>query len=151
MSPRRTFRFLLIAFGISAASAMATAQTRDTSIPEAIGDLNAAQLVEVRDMNGRVLLHGTLKTESNKPKEIEREADLADPEGGKGEGELEIEMERKEKKGMTETKDEIELEVKHLPSLTQCEVFIDGLRVGAFVTSKAGKGEFELERKSAGW
>ena len=150
MSSRRIFPCLLVAFGIAVNSAGLTAQTRDTSIPSAIGDLNTAQLVEVRDLSGKVLLNGTLKTESTKASEIEREADLVSPDGGKGEGEVSVEVERKEKNGTVETKDEIELEVKHLPGVTECELFIDGVRVGSFVTSKSGKAEMELERKSAG-
>lgn len=150
MSSGRIFRCLLIAFGISLGSAVVTAQTRDTGIPSSIGDLNSAQLVEVRDRSGKVLLNGTLKTESTKANEIEREADLVSPEGGKGKGEVSVEVERKEKNGTVETKDEIELDVKHLPGVTECELFIDGVRAGSFVTSKSGKGELKLERKSAG-
>ena len=151
MSPKQFLSTLAVAVGIFAGAGTLTAQTRDTSIPTTVGDLNAAQLIEVRDQSGKVLLNGTLKTESSKPKEIERKADLASPSGDKAEGELEIEIERKEKNGGVETKDEIELEVEHLPAMLQCELFIDGRRVASFVTSKSGKAEFELERKSAGW
>ena len=148
MSPKTYPRLLMfaMAFGISVGSVALTAQMRDTSIPQAMGDLNAAQLVEVRDLGGRVLLHGTLKTVSTKANEIEREADLVSPDGGKAEGELEVEMERKDKHGVVETTDEIELEVKHLPGVTECQLFIDGARVASFVTSKSGKAELELER-----
>jgi ribosomal protein S13 len=151
MSFNRLFITLALALGISAGTGTVIAQKGDLTIPAGIGDLNAVQLVEVRDQSGKVLLNGTLKTESSKPKEIEREAELTSPNGDKAEGELEIELERKTKNGTTETKDEIELEVEHLPANLQCELFLDGKRVGSFTTSKKGKAEFELERKSAGW
>ena len=114
------------------------------TLPAVVGDLNDAQLVEVRDQNGQVLLHGTLKTSSNKPKETEREAVLESPTGQKAEGEFEIEIERKD--GVI-TKEEIELSVEHLPAMTQCELFIDGRHVTTLTTSKAGKAELKLERK----
>lgn len=149
MSSKTLVMALACALAISGGSI--AAQTGDKSIPASIGDLNAAQLVEVRDSTGKVLLNGTLKTETTKPKEIARTADLRDPSGGAGEGEVDIELERKDKNGNVETKDEIELEVEHLPSVMQLELYIDGKRVASFVTSKKGKAEFELERKSAGW
>src|SRR5262245_50376885 len=74
-------------------------------LPAEVGDLNDAQLVEVRDQSGQVLINGTLKTSSNKPNETEREADLASPTGQKAEGEFEVEVSRKDS-GVT--KSEIE-------------------------------------------
>ena len=116
------------------------------SLPAVVGDLNDAQLIEVRDQNGQVLLHGTLKTSSNKPKETEREAVLESPTGQKAEGEFEVEIERKD--GVV-IKEEIELSVEHLPAMTQCELFIDGRHVTTLTTSKSGKAELKLKRKSA--
>jgi hypothetical protein len=109
-----------------------------------IGDLGAAQLVEVRDKAGQVLLHGTLTTSENTPKETERNADLASPSGQGAKGEIEIEIERKD--GVV-TKNEIELEAEKLPAMLDCEVFLDGNSIGRFVTSKKGKGEFKLNWK----
>ena len=109
-----------------------------------MGDLSAAQLVEVRDKAGQVLLHGTLSTEENTPKETERKADLASPSGQGAKGEIEIEIERKD--GVV-TKNEIELEAEKLPAMLDCEVFLDGRSIGTFVTSKKGKGKLELEWK----
>ena len=64
----------------------ALAQNRPNVIPASIEDLNAAQLVEVRDKAGTVVLHGTLKTESTKSAKVERSADLEDPSGGQADG-----------------------------------------------------------------
>ena len=66
------------------------------TLPDTIGDLNAIQLVEVVDQGGQVLLHGTMKTSSNTPKEIERKAELMSPTGQKAKGKIEIEIEHKE-------------------------------------------------------
>lgn len=151
MSTRQVLASTAVALGIFAGAGTLTAQTRDTTIPTTIGDLNAAQLIEVRDQSGKVLLNGTLKTEATKRNGIERKAELVSPSGDKAEGDFEVEIERKQKNGSVETRDEIELEVEHLPGVLQCELFIDGKRVTSFVTSRSGKAAFELERKSAGW
>ena len=98
----------------------------------------------MRDQAGQVLLNGTFKTSKNKADETERKADLTSPTGQeKAEGEAEVEIERKN--GVA-TKDELELEVEHLPAMTTCEVFIDGIRAGTFVTTKSGKGKLKLDR-----
>ena len=109
-----------------------------------LGDLSAAQLVEVRERDGQVLLHGTLMTEENTPKETERKADLASPSGQAAKGEIEIEIERKD--GLV-TKNEIEVEVEKLPAMIDCDVLLDGRTIGTFVTNKKGKGKLELEWK----
>lgn len=113
------------------------------ALPTTIGDLNAIQLVEILDPKGEVLLHGTLKTTSTKPNEIERKAELVSPTGQKAEGEVEIEIEHK-KSG---TKSEVEVEVEHLPINTQCELRLDGRAASTFLTTKGGKAKFELKRE----
>ena len=144
MSPRRFI--LSIAVALAIAAPVAGAQSKD-KLPAAVGDLAAAQLLEVRDQNGRVLLNGTFKTSKNEPDEIERKADLTSPTGQKNaKGKAELEVERKDG---APTKDEIELEVDRLPAMTTCEVFLDGARVGSFTTSKSGKGKLKLDRDLA--
>ena len=115
------------------------------TLPAIVGDLNDAQLVEVRDQNGQVLLHGTLKTSKDTPRETERAATLESPNGQKAEGEFETEIERKA--GVV-TMEEVELSAKHLPAMTQCELFIDGRQVTTLTTSKSGKAKVKLQRKS---
>ena len=110
-----------------------------------LGDWNAAQLVEVRDKAGQVLLHGTLATKENSLKETERKADLVSPAGQGAKGEVEIEIKRKD--GVV-TKNEVDLDVENLPAMMDCGVFIDGRSIGTFVTSKKGKGELKLELKT---
>ena len=145
MSARRLITIAATALALSGGATLVHAAHKEKGqVPAVVGDLNDAQLIEVRDQNGQVLLHGTLKTSSNKPKETEREATLESPTGQKAEGELEIEIERKD--GVV-TKEEIELSVEHLPAMTQCELFIDGRHVTTLTTSKSGKAELKLERK----
>ena len=147
MSSARLILSAAMALALSAGATAVVAQSKD-KLPATVGDLTTAQLVEVRDQGGQVLLNGTLKTSSNKAKETERKADLASPTGQqKAEGEAEVEIERKD--GVVK-KDELELEVEHLPAMTTCEVFIDGIRAGSFVTSKSGKGKLKLDRDLAG-
>jgi len=145
----RTDRIAASAFVVAtlvAAGGVTFAQRSHVAPPAWAGDLNAAQLVEVRDRAGNVLLHGALATTKDSPKETEREADLASPSGQAGKGEIEIEIERKN--GLV-TENEIEVEAEKLPALTDCEVFIDGRSIGALVTSKKGKAELKLEWKIA--
>src|SRR5688572_27470180 len=86
--------FALVAFGTGAG--VTTAQQALTAPPAWVGDLANAQLVEVRDKSGQVLLHGTLTTKENTANETEREADLASPSGQAAKGEIEVEVERKD-------------------------------------------------------
>jgi hypothetical protein len=146
MSPRRIILSAAMALVLSAAVTVA-AQDKN-KLPGSIGDLSAAQLIEVRDQTGQVLLNGTFKTSSNKTDETERKAELSSPTGQKkAEGTAEVEIERKN--GVAK-KDELELEVEHLPAMTTCEIFIDGLRAGSLVTSKSGKGKLKLDRDLSG-
>ena len=126
---------------------VASAQRSRPILPRWEGDLITAQFVEVRDRSGQVLLHGALATTKDTPKEIEREADLANPSGQPGKGDVEIGIDRKD--GVVK-ETEIEIEVKDLPAGLDCDVFIDGRAVGSLVTSKKGKGELELEWKTTG-
>jgi hypothetical protein len=141
MTPRQSFARFLVAAAFVAGGATLFAQ-EPRVLPNTIGDLNTAKLVEVVDPKGEVLLHGTFKTSSSTAKETEREAELISPSGQKAKGEVEIEIERKD----STIENEIEVEVEHLPANLQCELRIDGKVAATFLTSKKGKAEFELER-----
>jgi len=127
-----------------AALVLAIAQQPSNTLPASIGDLNSAQLIEVRDQNGSVLLNGTLKTSSNKPKETERTTELSSPTGQKAKGKVEIEIERKDGAA---TEDELEISVERLPAMTNCQLLVDGQLAASFTTSKSGKAKLKLERK----
>jgi hypothetical protein len=134
--------FTLATFGVGGGVTMAQ-QSKDLTVAQ-VGDLNAAQLVEVRDKAGQVLLHGTLATKDNSLKETERKADLVSPAGQGAKGEVEIEITRKD--GAV-SKNKIDLDVENLPAMLECGVFIDGRSVGTFVTSKKGKGDLKVDWK----
>ncbi len=112
-------------------------------IPASVGDLASAQMIEVKDKAGAVVLHGTFKTSENSAKEIERKVELVSPTGQKAKGKVAIEIKRKD--GRVE--DEIVLSLENMPTMTDCEVFVDGKFAGAFVTSKSGNGPVTLKRK----
>ena len=141
MTARQLFGTAAIALALVGGGTVFAQDPR--ALPNTIGDLNAVQLVEVLDQQGTVLLHGTMKTESNTAKETERKADLVSPTGQKAKGEVEIEIERKD----SEVKSEVEVELEYLPINTQCELRLDGRSAATFLTTKKGKAEFELERK----
>jgi hypothetical protein len=145
MSLRTIVSAVFIFAAVTAWPDTLAAQRPGDTLPASVGDLNAAQLVEIKDMNGQVLLHGTLKTSKNEPKETERKAELQSPTGQKAKGKFEVEIERKD--GAI-NKEEVELEVEKLPAMTECQLFIDGKHVSSLTTTKAGKAEVKLERKA---
>jgi hypothetical protein len=143
MTTLRTLTGVALAVALlGAPAAPASAQARN-EIPADVGDLATAQLVEIRDRAGAVLLHGTFKTSENSPREIERKVDLVSPSGQKTKGKVAIEIKRRD--GRVE--DEVVLALERMPAMTDCEVFVDGKFAGAFVTSKSGNGEVRLKRK----
>jgi hypothetical protein len=144
MPSGRSLIVAIIALTLSLGTARLIAQRPGDSLPASVGDLTAAQLVEIRDHGGQVLLHGTLKTSKNEPKETEREADLVSPSGQKAKGHVEIEIERKD--GVV-AKEEFVVSFEKLPAMIECELFLDGRHVSSFTTPKAGKAEVKLERK----
>jgi hypothetical protein len=145
MSLRTVVGAFVLSAAMTTGPAILEAQRPGDTLPASVGDLNAAQLVEIKDMNGQVLLHGTLKTSKNEPKETERKAELESPTGQKAKGKFEVEIERKD--GAI-AKEEVELEVEKLPAMTECQLFIDGKHVSSVTTTKAGKAEVKLERKA---
>ena len=140
----KSIRFIVPTLIAAASLSTACASVRtEARLPAATGDLDAAQLIEVRGPNGDVVLHGTLKTSKNEPAGTERKAELVSPTGQKAKGEAEIEIERKD--GVVK-KDEIEVELERMPSMLQFELFVDGKHIMSFVTTKDGKAELKLDR-----
>ena len=133
-----------VALMLGLGSAVLVAQ-RDQSLPASVGDLNATQLVEVRTESGEVVLNGTFVTEKNTAKVTEREAELKSPTGQTAKGKVDVDIERKN--GVV-VKDEVEIEVENLPAMTTLSVHLDGQPVASFVTTKKGKAEIKLTRKS---
>ena len=124
--------------------ALANSPQDKNVLPASVGDLEQAQLIEVRDTTGTILLHGTLKTSKKELDETERKADLVSPTGQKTKGKASIEIERKN--GVI-SKEEVELSLERLPVKTQCELVLDGRHLMSFTTGNDGKAQLKLERK----
>ena len=75
---------------------------------------------------------------------MERKADLTSPSGQKAKGDVDVTIQLKD--GVA-TKDEVEIDIENLPSMTNLQLFIDGQTAASFVTSKAGKAELKFDRK----
>jgi hypothetical protein len=125
---------------------VAQAQRVEEALPASVGDLTSVRLLEVRDGTGQVLLHGTFSTSDNSPKSTERKAELMSPTGQKSKGKAEIEIERKD--GVV-TKDEIEVTMERVPAMSTLSLVVDGLSVASFMTTKGGRADVKLSRKSA--
>ena len=121
------------------------AQTRD--LPALVGSLADAQLIEVRDQAGTVLLHGTFKTKSNEAKETERKAKMVSPSGQKAKGDVAIEIEYKD--GYAHQQ-QVEISVEDMPVMMECQLYVDNKLAGSFITSKAGKAKVKFEGKIGG-
>jgi hypothetical protein len=134
----------IIAVGLALAGGRTVFAQDPRLLPDTIPDLNNAQLVEIVDQTGQVLLHGTLKTSSNTVKQTDRKADLVSPSGQKAKGKIDIEIERKD----NSVKDQVEVSVEGMPTSSQFELRLDGRQATTFLTSKTGRAKFELERKS---
>jgi hypothetical protein len=146
MSSTRSIATLIITLALALGAGTLAAQSK-RELPASVGDLSAAQLIEVKDQAGQVLLHGTFKTKSNEAKETERKADLNSPTGQKAKGKVAIEVEYKD--GVAKSQ-ELEVEVEQLPVMVQCELFVDGKHAGSFLTSKAGKAKVKFDGKVGG-
>ena len=144
MAVRRTVANLLTAIALTGGVSAIALASQDKTLPASLGDLNQAQLVEIRDQTGQAILNGTLATSKNSPKKIERKAELTSPSGQKARGDVSVEIERKD--GVA-TKDEVEFELENVPSQATLQLLIDGQSVTSFMTSKTGRAKFELSRK----
>jgi hypothetical protein len=135
-----------VVLGAATGVSVVGAQRMEATLPATLGDLINAQMIEVVDGAGQVLLHGTFKTTSNTPEETERKAELMSPTGQGAKGKADIEIARK---NGTVSKDEVELEIEKLPVMARLTLLLDGQRLTTFITSKQGKAELKLSRKVA--
>ena len=145
MSSGRFLPAFLVSLALSVGAAASAGAQAKAALPAAVGDLNAAQLVEIRDQDGQVMLHGTLKTSKNEPKETERKAELVSPSGQRAKGKMEVEIERKD--GLVSA-EEMEFSLEKLGASLQYELFLDGRHVASFMTAKNGRADLKFERKA---
>jgi hypothetical protein len=125
-------------------SAAAPSQQPQNMLPATLGNLITAQLIEVVDESGQVLLQGTLTTSSKNTDKTERSAELKSPSGQPAKGKVDIDISLKA--GVV-TKDEIELSLQRLPAMATCRLLVDGQQVSTFLTTKGGRADIKLSRK----
>jgi len=116
---------------------------QELKLPEDVGDLSHAKVIEVRDSKDASVLCGQLKLQpADKPDELEREAEmLACGEATKATGEAELEV----KKTPAGLEQEVEVEVEHLVPNTAYTIHVDKKLVGKFQTDHAGEATVELK------
>lgn len=112
-------------------------------LPTSVSDLTTAQVVEIRDGNGTVVLKGAFVKKSDKTDKVELNAALTATSGNTGQGKAEIEL---EKSGGRVAKQEIEVTVKRLQPQAMFKLYVDATEVASFTTN--GKGDADLKFSS---
>jgi hypothetical protein len=107
-----------------------------------LGDLNGAQIVEIRDSSGAVVLSGEFRSRVDSLGNTEKDAELTNQRGATVIGEVEIELPAP---GREHTRPELEVDVIHLQPRQAFSVVIDDRLVGTFVTDDRGSADLELQ------
>lgn len=123
-------------------------QLRAQKATQIQGDFRSAQVAEIRDAQGTVLLKGTFAAAEQDPgeeDEVERKAPLTAASGAAITGEAEVEYQ-----SATPAMQEVEFVVIGLPAGAAVTLVIDGATVVSATADKNGKAEAEVEVKGAG-
>ena len=128
---------LLIAIGVATSGDTAAAQQ-----PVALGDVANAQVVEIRDTHGAVVLTGEFRSNVDKLGNTEKDAPLSDKKGRAVIGEVELEIPAASR---TNRRPELEVDVLGLPPRQSFSVVIDDRLVGSFTTDDRGSIDMELQ------
>jgi hypothetical protein len=128
---------LLITVGVATSGDTATAQQ-----PVALGDVSNAQVVEIRDARGAVVLTGEFRSQVDKLGNTEKDAPLSDRKGKTVIGEVELEIPAESR---TNRRPELEVDVMGLPPRQAFSVVIDDRFVGSFTTDDRGSIDMELQ------
>ncbi|HEY0099533.1 MAG TPA: hypothetical protein VGB76_11340 [Pyrinomonadaceae bacterium] len=134
---------MFLTFGYAAlAIVRSSAGELKQPLPPSLDNLAASRLVEIRDVDGRVVLSGNFTLTTKRDGEIEGAAPLTasgvDPDA---EGVAEIEISN-EKNNVVEK--ELEIEVRNLAANSSYNLFIDGEQAATFKTNPRGVAELEL-------
>lgn len=137
-------RGLVIGLALTiAVSGCVSALRVEQTLPPAIGDLAAAQSVEIADWSGTVLLRGTLSAAEEVKGRVVRTATLSSPANTVSNGTVEIEIDRRQG-----TSDEVvRVHVADLPYPASCRLLVDGQQVTMFSTSAEGRVYIKLTRR----
>jgi hypothetical protein len=132
---------MLLIFGFTVVAVTRQAREVRQTLPQSLGELTAARLIEVRDAGGQTVLTGTLTFADERDGEVEGEANLTGAgaaAGASGKAEVEVSAE----KGGARSQ-EIELEARGLAPGASYTLHLDGRQAGAFNTDARGAAEFE--------
>lgn len=130
---------MLIAFGM-AVTHVTDAHTEPQ--PVTLGDVRDAQLVEIRDQRGRVVLAGEFRSRRDALGNIEKDAALTAPRGDRVIGEIEVEIPAA---GREHRQPELEVDVLGLAPRETFSVAIDDRVVGTFTTDDRGSVDMEIQ------
>ena len=133
------FLFPLLAIGVIAQQAIGQ-PTAAAFIP--LADLATAQIVEIRDHRGAVVLSGEFRERVDSLGNTEKDAELTNQRGANVIGEIELELPAP---GRDHLRPELEVDVIHLQPLQKYTVVVDDKVVGAFLTDDRGSADLELQ------
>ena len=130
---------LLVAGGITVPILLGAT---DRPSPLALGDVSAAQFVEIRESGGTTVVSGEFRSRHDALGNVEKDAALVDRSGNRIIGEVEIEIPAP---GRANRRTELEVDVMGLPALKTFLVVIDDRVVGAFRTDDRGSFDMEIQ------
>jgi hypothetical protein len=145
---RTTIELVMFSCAVIAAGLALQAFSPDTR-PHGIaglGDLSAAQIVEIRDGGGAVVLSGEFRSRVDAVGNTEKDAELTDQQGRTSIGEVEIELPAP---GRDHLRPELEVDVIHLQPRQRYSIAIDDRIVGTFTTDDRGSVDLELQAGEA--
>ena len=123
--------------------AMTTSTSARTTLPPiALGDVADAQVVEIRDQRGRVVLTGEFRSHVDKLGNTEKDAALTDKQGRTVIGEVEVEIPSASR---TDRRPELEVDILGLPVRATFTVVIDDRVVASFMTDDRGSVDMEIQ------
>jgi hypothetical protein len=134
---------ILIAIGI-AVPLLTGAHT--APVPVSLGNVMEAQIVEIRDHRGRVVLTGEFRTRRDALDNIEKDAALTAPRGDRVIGEIEVEIPAAAR---SHRRPELEVDVLGLAPRQIFSVVIDDRVVGSFTTDDRGSVDMEIQEGEA--
>ena len=145
-SDARRMAAALVAFLVPTLTIAIVAQVvvepRPSAEAVALSDLTAAQIVEIRDRSGAVVLSGEFRSRVDRLGNTEKDAELTNQRGAAVIGEVELEFPAS---GRDHRRPELEVDVIRLQPRGQYTIAIDDRTVGAFVTDDRGSADFELQ------
>jgi hypothetical protein len=144
-SERKVIRSMAVmCLGIVVAGAMFSMGTRASTSPRPIhlGNISAADIVEIRTEGGEPVLFGEFRSQVNSLGTVEKDAGLIDHRGRKVIGEVELEIPASTR---VDRQPELEVDIIGLPPRQRFVIVIDDREVGTFTTDDRGSVDMELQ------